>query len=129
MLLHFMYLISTHRNSWYSIICTFNIYLECFLIIFLGFCNINNQNMIFIVLEILGDMGEILLGLNMKSLADNWIGYMTLVEKQENILSSNFNIAKPINFLSKEICKNMQTVMCKVIYSNGNWGKNSLFLF
>lgn len=74
-------------------------------------------------------MGEILLGLNMKSLADNWIGYMTLVEKHERILSANFNIRRPVKFLTNEICNNIQIVVYKVIYVNRNLCKTLKFCF
>ncbi|KAF2882953.1 hypothetical protein ILUMI_23224 [Ignelater luminosus] len=64
------------------------------------------------VLEILSEIGSILVDMNIKALADNWKGFLALTQKlSEQLSRSDFDTVKPMQFLSTEICRNINNIL------------------
>lgn len=60
--------------------------------------------------------------MNIKALADNWKGYLALTQKlSEHLNRSDFDIVKPMGFLTNEICRNINNVLKMVnkVFKNG----------
>lgn len=58
----------------------------------------------------LGEIGEVLLDVNLKSSADNWIGYINISQKYLNFFDNNLDIQRPIRFLTNEILNTLNKI-------------------
>lgn len=60
------------------------------------------------MLYLIGEIGQLLLDINLKASADNWIGYLNISQKFSKHLNSGFNNENVVKFFTNEILHNMQ---------------------
>ncbi|GJQ66381.1 hypothetical protein Trydic_g4409 [Trypoxylus dichotomus] len=63
------------------------------------------------VLDTLAEIGDVLSGMNVKSMADNWKSYMNITQKYADNLSNCLNLERPLIFCTNEIVKSMNNIL------------------
>lgn len=75
--------------------------------------DLDDEDFILEMLDLICDIGESLIGINMKSMADTWKFYSVLMQRYSNIVMDKINLAKPLKFVSNEVSKNIREICDK----------------
>ncbi|KRT86842.1 hypothetical protein AMK59_216, partial [Oryctes borbonicus] len=63
------------------------------------------------VLDNLAEIGDVLSGMNVKSMADNWKSYMNITQKYADDISKYLNLERPLLFFTNEIVRSINSIL------------------